>query len=161
MGIIKVKHDFCLPFGFRVAGVVVILFGILFPVSGKSMTVNLLVFFTMSLLGVIMTTARYGLEIDSKKKEFKEYVRLLWLKKGVREKYNGIEKIFINSIRVSERMTTRTGAKYDIKSMRYQAYLKFDDGKKIELDGNGDKDKLMKRLYAYNSILKTDIQDNT
>ena len=43
----------------------------------------------------------------------------------------------------------------------YKAFLKFDDGEKIELLVNADKDNLMRMLNRYNDTLQTAIWDNT
>ena len=157
---IKILHDYCLPRHFQLFGVIALIFGAIFFSQHMNAT-GLAVSAISVALGLLTLTARYGLEIDPSAMQYKEFVRLLWLRYGEWKRYDGVEKIFINRLKVSERMVTRTGAKYDIRSMVYQAYITFSDGSKIELDSDRNKDKLLLRLQGYNQQLQTTIQDNS
>jgi hypothetical protein len=47
-------------------------------------------------LGLVPVTGYSGTEIDPRSRTFREYTSYLFLRKGMSEKYHGIEKIFIN-----------------------------------------------------------------
>jgi hypothetical protein len=157
---IHVKHEHLLPRHFRLFGVIAIVFAFVYFSQHMDLT-GVGVALVTTAVGLICLFGRYGLLVDPQGKQYMEFVLLLWIKKGDWKPYQGIEKIFINSARVSERMVTRSGAKYDFKSKLYQAYLKFDDAVKIELDSDTSKEKLLSRLNIYNKELNTWIQDNT
>lgn len=160
MSSIKILHDYCLPRHFRLFGVIALVFGAIF-FSQHMNAAGLAVSVVSVALGLLILTARYGLEIDLSEMQYKEFVRLLWWQNGIWKPFDGVKKIFINRLKISERMVTRSGAKYDIKSMEYQAYITFSDGSKIELDSDRNKDKLLLRLQGYNARLQTDMQDNS
>lgn len=156
---LNIMHEYVLPKQFRFFGILALIFAIIF----FTQHINLFGFLVSSasvFLGALMLTARYGLSLDTSQKQYKEFVSLLWFQSGNWKDYTGIEKIFINKIVESERMVSRSGAKFDFKSQSCQAYIKFDDGQKIELDSDKSKERLLARLKEYNEQLQTIIQDN-
>ncbi|NJM24691.1 MAG: hypothetical protein HC859_03395 [Bacteroidia bacterium] len=84
------------------------------------------------LLPAIFLLSGYsGTIVDVKQKTYKEYTSYMFVKTGEVERYDGIEKIFINSARQSQRlnsMYTLEGSTFH--NTIYNAYLKFDNGKK-------------------------------
>ncbi len=159
MQLIRIKHNYVLPKQFRFFGVVSFLVGAIFFTQHID-AIGLLVLVIATLLGTLMLTSRYGLILDPSQKCYKEYTQLLWIENGTWTPYTNIEKVFINEIHESERMVTRSGAKFDFKARSFRAYLKFDGGEKIELDNDKSKERLLARVAKYNELLSTIIQDN-
>ncbi len=159
MPIIDISHDYCLPKQFRWLAVAILVFSLIFITQHLTLT-RAIISLVSTIAGLLMLTARYGLLLDVKERRYKEYARLLFYKKGQWLGYANIEKVFVNKLKVSETMVTRTGARFDTKSQVYQAYLKFDDGTKVELDSDSNKEHLLFRLGQYNERLQTIIQEN-
>jgi len=160
MSSIDISHDYCLPKQFRFFGVAVVVFAIVF-VAGHLSLPGKTISLVSVIAGLLMLTARYGLLLNAKERRYKEYVHLLSYKKGQWLSYAGIEKIFVNKLKISEIVVSRTGARFDAKSQIFQAYLKLDDGTKVELDSDSNRERLVARLNRYNRVLQTTIQDNT
>jgi hypothetical protein len=107
-------------------------------------------------------TGHSGTEIDGANKTFREYNSYLFVKIGDSKKYNGIDRIFINGSKVSQRMyTAHTTSSNTFTHLVYDAYLKFDNGEKIFLTGRKDKNKLIRVLEPVVKRLKVQVVDNT
>jgi hypothetical protein len=116
----------------------------------------------IAVLGLILVTGYSGTEINPESKTFREYTSYLFLRKGATEKYNGIEKIFINEANVSQKMySAHTLNSSTFRSVVYNVYLKFDDGKKIFLTNSKNKSRLLNNLHPVASALGIDLVDNT
>lgn len=111
---------------------------------------------------IFLLTGYSGTIVDVKQKTYKEYTSYMFIKSGEVERFNGIEKIFINSARQSQRlnsMYTLEGSTYH--NTVYNAYLKFDNGKKIFLTSRKDKDVLIAQMQRAADVLGTVLVDNT
>lgn len=113
-------------------------------------------------LAILLLTGHSGTEIDPKEKTFKEYYSYLFIRRGAKEKYNEIERIFINRSNVSEKMyTPRTLNSSTFRSAIYSAYLKLDDDRKIFLTSRKDKKSLIQFLNPVVTTLKIELVDHT
>ena len=138
------------------------LIGILFLIVAISVLAN---FWWLSLilavLSLLILTGHSGTEINVSDKTFREYNSYLSIRRGDRLKYDEIERIFINSAKVSQKMyTAHTLNSSTFHSVVYNAYLKL-DGRKIFLTGRKDKAQLIRILKPVASALRTEITDNT
>lgn len=116
----------------------------------------------LALIGLTILTAYSGTEINFISKTFREYNSYLFIRRGVTEKYHGIERVFINKAKVSQKMyTAHTGSSSTFQSIIFNAYLKFDDGRKIFLTSRKDKVRLIKLLNPVIAVLGVDLTDNT
>jgi len=112
--------------------------------------------------GILILTSYEGTEIDPSSKTYREYNSFLFIKKGKAKTYQGIEKIFINSARVSQTVYTAYSSKSSsFSSTEYNAYLKFNEGEKVFLLSGKDKTKLLKKLRDISRSLNTSVVDNT
>ena len=112
------------------------------------------------LIGALILTAYSGVEFDGD--SFKEYNSFLFMKNGKKKRLGGVEKIFVNSRRMSQKIyTVHTNASVTAKNIEYSAYLKFENGIKIHLADEKNKGKLMERLGPLRDFFGTHIQDNT
>lgn len=139
------------------------LLGIMFLIGALSLSTN---YWWLSIifagLGLTLLSGHSGTEIDPVRKTFREYNSYLFMRRGVTEKYNQVEKIFINESKVSQKIyTAHTLDSSTFRSVLYNAYLKFDDGKKIFLTSRKNKERLINLLNPIVGSLGVDLSDTT
>ncbi|MDZ4716449.1 MAG: hypothetical protein SH819_13380 [Cytophagales bacterium] len=137
--------------------------GVLFVLAAVAVMIS---YWWLSILlivaGVTLLTGYSGTEIDVVSKTFREYHSYLFIRSGATEKYNTIDRIFINYSKVTEKMyTAHTLNSSTFRSILYNAYLKFDDGKKIFLTSRKNKAKLIRILEPVAVVLETQLVDTT
>jgi hypothetical protein len=112
---------------------------------------------------VFMLTAYSGTEIDTVNKVYREYTSFFYFfKNGKKIKYSGIEKLYINRANVTQRMySARTTQSSTFSNTEYNAYVKFDNGEKIQLLTKRNKETLLQELQKVAKSLNVPIQDNT
>jgi hypothetical protein len=114
------------------------------------------------LAGLTILTGQSGIEINQRENTYNEYLSFIGIRKGQKLKYPGVEKIFINTSKVSQRFyTAHTNHSSTFSNVEYNGYLKLTDGKKIHLVGYRKKEQLMKRLRELSKFLNVKIEDNT
>jgi hypothetical protein len=114
------------------------------------------------LSGILILTAYEGTEINPGSRTYREYNSFLFLKKGKRKKYGSIEKIFVNSGKVTQKVyTAHTMTSATFSRVEYNAWLKFRDGEKLFLASARNKEKLLKRLNEIAGKLNTSVVDST
>ena len=112
--------------------------------------------------GIILLFGYSGTEIDPLAKTLREYNSYFFMRRGVSEPYNQIERIYVNRSRGSEKMyTAHTLSSSTFRFEIYKAYMKLDDGTKIFLTSRKEKGKLMKLLNASFASQGVEIIDNT
>lgn len=113
-------------------------------------------------VGVLVVTAYEGTEIDPEKRTYREYNALFFLKKGKAKHFDTIEKIYINSGKVSERVyTAHTTSSSVFMNVEYNAYLKLSKGEKVFLFSSRNKNKLMRRAKIIAARLNTEFHDHS
>jgi len=153
---IDYKSGKLFPIQFQFFGGVLLLIGL--GVATNYIVVGLI----LILIAASILTGQSGVDFDSELKAYRAYKSFLFIKSGENKKYQGVEKIFINSQAISQRMyTMHTNHGSDFKSLEYNAYLKFDNGIKIYLDTNKDKKALIDKLQELAGFLKTEVVDAT
>lgn len=111
---------------------------------------------------IFLFTGHSGTEIDNINKTYREYNSYLFVKIGDSKKYNGVERIFINSAKETQTMyTAHTTSGSTFTNIVYDAYLKFDNGEKIFLTGRKDKQKLIEVLNPVVKNLNIELVDHT
>lgn len=117
---------------------------------------------SLAVMGLVLLSWYSGTEIDSGAKTFREYNSCLFIRVGARERYNEVEKVFINTSKVSQTMyTAHTSHSSAFRYVLFNAYIKFDDGRKLFLTSRKDKVKLIKLLNPVVTALSVDLADNT
>ncbi|MEX2235689.1 MAG: hypothetical protein WD824_26260 [Cyclobacteriaceae bacterium] len=153
---VDIKCGSVFPFPFLVLGAVFFIAGAAVFVTHPVISIVLIV------AGVVILTAYEGTEINPASRTYREYNSFLFIKKGKAKKYNGIEKIFINKAKVSQRVyTAHTSNSAIFTDTEYNAYLKFNEGEKVFLFSGKNKTKLLKRLNDISRSLNTQVVDNT
>jgi len=154
--IIDVKKGGLFPLHFQLFGVILIVGGIALMKE----------FFFVSLIpigiGVCLISAFHGTRIDRSLKTIQEYNSLLFVKFGKHVSYQGIEKIFMNSNKLTQTFSTaHTMKSSTFKTQVYNAYLKLDDGTKIHLLTKKKKESLVARVQPVAVFLNTELSDAT
>lgn len=150
------KSEKLFPIHFRFVGGVLVVVGIVALLSSPIVTAILMA------VGGAMLTGQAGVEFNNQSKNYREYNSFFFLKKGPKMKYESVEKIFINSKKVSQRMyTAHTSHSSDFHHMEYNAYLKFSEQHKIHLKSMKDKEALINELNPLAQYLHTKVVDHT
>ena len=153
---VDVKSGTLFPMPFLVLGAICFIAGAVVFVNHPIIAIVLIVG------GILILTSYEGTEIDPSSRTYREYNSFLFIKKGKAKNYQGIEKIFINSAKVSQRVyTAHTSASATFSNIEYNAYLKFKEGEKVFLLSGKDKTKLLKKLRDISRSLNTSVVDNT
>jgi len=96
------------------------------PIVGKSIVWPVV----LGLLGVIIITTRYGVEINADEKSYKEYTWFLGFKKGKRIYYDNIQYVFLKPVKVSRTYNGRI-QNSTITNTEFNGFLKFSEHEKI------------------------------
>jgi hypothetical protein len=96
------------------------------------------------------------------KKVLSTSIRGLGLKLHTRRTFGYIEKVYINKVNTVKMLGgPRYSPEMALRNTNYKCFLKFDDGDKMFLDEDSDKERLITRLRSYNKLFKTSIFDQT
>lgn len=154
--IIDIKSGRLFPFQFLVLGFIIFISGI--AVVGPYTIIGII----LIIAGATILTAHEGTEIMPDSSSYREYNSFLFIKTGKGKKYQGIEKIFINPVRVSTKMyTAHTSKSSTFYNIEYNAYLKFSDGEKVFLFSDKNKTRIQNRLKLVAESLNVPLQDNS
>lgn len=154
--VINIRGARLFPFPFLVLGAGFILAGIGVVISYT------IVGLVLASVGILMVTAYEGTEIDLAGRTYREYNSFLFLKSGKAKSFDEVEKIFINSGKVSQRVyTAHTTSSSVFLNVEYNAYLKFRSGEKIFLFSERNKNRMLRRAKQIAASLNTELQDNT
>lgn len=151
---LNIKQESYFPFTFKLFGLILFAFGLLIWTQREWVFfAKLLSMIASFALGGAILTARHGLLIDPIERTLLEYIQVLFWKIGSSKPYEAIEKIFINEVTEAATFQTRTGSVHDVKNIVYKAFLKLDDGEKVQLDRDKKRDRLENRVQNYRDSL--------
>ncbi|HEY4653437.1 MAG TPA: hypothetical protein VIH22_02925 [Cyclobacteriaceae bacterium] len=112
------------------------------------------------LCGLLLVTGHSGTVFNRRERTYVEYNSYLFIRSGEVERYDRVEKIFVNAAQESQKMyTAHTLDSSTFHHTVYNAYLKFDNGKKIFLTSSRKKTALMNRLKRIAEFLETAVED--
>jgi len=151
--VVIIKKDIA-PVWVKVVGVLIVAATIYKIVSLTFFDVGLQVYFILNLIAAAIWTGKEIVVVDMNKQEIGEGFRVLGITYLDKEKFSGLEKIFINRVNTSQTFTHLAGSTA-IHDELYKAFLKTAEGEKICIGEDRDKDKLIARLNTYNTVLKT------
>lgn len=157
---VKIGRGRVVPLTFRVVGTVFImlLFFVLFENTSEIMAVGLGIPFSMTL--PLLWTSRYITEINPERKVVFEYIWMMGFKVGRPQPYVQLEKIFVNTVGMAQRMTSYGGSVHTSRFLEYKAYLKYDQNKLEIFDGR-DREKTLESMQKISKKLNIPFQDNT
>jgi len=145
-----IKQESYFPPNFKIFGGLLIFGSLLLLGSVDTITwLRSILSITIFLLGIAMIFTRYGLMVDVINKTYTIYTLLYGFKIGEPVAFVFIDKFYINQMTEQALATTRTGAKFDVRKKVFKAYMRLDNGEKIHLDTDKDKNQLEKRINAY------------
>jgi len=113
------------------------------------------------LLGAAIISADHGLEFNPDQKKYRQYHSVLLIPFGGWKAYDIIDKIFINSVTVSQIMYSRSNRASTFKHTEYQGFLKFVNGEKIVLRSEKNKKRLLPHIKKMAIELNVNLKDNT
>lgn len=152
---IDIKFSRLFPWHFIFLAVVVFIIGIALILEKTILSVCLMI------ASVFILTAYSGTEINIADKTYKEYNSFfLFIKSGKRMKYSGIEKLFINRSKVTQRMYSRTSHSSTFWNTEYNGYVKFDDGIKIQLLNKRRKKDVVAAIRKISAFIHVEVEDH-
>jgi hypothetical protein len=153
---IDIQTGILFPWHFQLIAVIVLAAGLVAIIEKPILSVILL---TGSLF---ILTGRSGVIINRSENVYQEYMSFFFIKNGKKIRYTGVEKIFINTSKVSHRMyTAHTSHSSIFSQVEFNAYLKLDNGVKVHLASSRKKEKLLRELTKISSFLNAPLEDNT
>jgi len=153
---IDIRSGPLFPWQFLFLGAIVLIIGIGLIVERTLLSVLLI------LASLFILSGYSGIEFNKTENVYREYVSFFLIKSGKWLKLGRMEKIFINSSVVSQRINSAHTARSSIfTSEEFNAYLKFEDGKKTHLVSKRKKKKLLKVLEKVSAFLLVPVVDNT
>lgn len=154
-GTVDIKCGWLFPFHFLFLGGGILLGGIgvmlTYPLIGAILIIA----------GAVILTAQEGTEINPASHIYREYNSFLFIKTGSEKRYQDLEKIYINPVKLRQTFYAPRGtASTSMSYVEYNAYLKFSDGARIFLVSGKNKKKLIRDLGDVARRLNIPLQDN-
>jgi hypothetical protein len=139
------------------------LVGILFVLTATAMlTTHWWLSVVLTLPGLWLLTGYSGTELDRGENAYREYNSYFLIKAGKWQRYNRVEKIFVNASNESEKMyTAHTMESMTFRRTVFNAFLKFDNGEKIFLLSRKNKGDLINKIRPVVDFLDTKLVDYT
>jgi hypothetical protein len=153
---IDIKQEPYLPLSFRIGGYIIIIFGLLRIVSTIAVNFNLMAVLlgaALILIGSILITTHYRLEINLTNKTYTQHTWLLSVKLGSPENFDFVDKIYVNQVKESTGYSSHGGKRYESKDILYKAFMKMDDGEKVHIDSDKNEEELNKRVNKIIALL--------
>lgn len=136
-----------------------IVLGVGLTVSGLySVLEKTLLSIGLFLIGLILATTQYRLEINFEKKYYREYVWTLGLKWGEKIKFHQIQYFYLTKSKKSQ-VFGQTYKNHYVTGAHFNGYLKFSDNEKILIADGSSKDRVLNRLKNINSKLGLEVKD--
>ena len=156
-GIVDIRYGYFFPWPFRLIAALCMIAAVALAYKN---------FFVAGIIVVgaaWVITAVEGTSINPENKTYQEYTSFLFFfRVGMHETYSAIEKIFVNSTMVSQRLyTAHTSHSSKFSRKAYHGFLKLSDGKKIKLLTKSSKEPLMRALGPAAHILHVVLEDQT
>jgi len=146
---INIKQEAYLPLSFRMGGYFLVILGLLRLVSTIVIDFSLmaaLLGLVLILVGAILITAHYRLEINVSDRTYHDYVWLLSAKTGSVTSFSYVHKIYINQLKQKTGYHSRSGRRFESSDVIYKAFMKLDNGEKVHMDTDVNEEELDKRV---------------
>ena len=151
---IDLKISSYFPSGVIFAGGVLLSAGFLVAAANANITVCIV----LLLIGVILTTTHYRLEINQQARQYKDYVWFLGFKNGQSERFESLDYIFIKQKKVSKNLNSRISSRTMITDA-FDGYLKVDGNETIHLLTLENKKAITQRLNRIAEKLQLKVVD--
>jgi hypothetical protein len=130
----------------------------LFGLGLAVLNLNVLVALALIIVGLVIITTHYRLQVDLDNKTYHDYLWIAGFKNGEKGVFHQIEYLFINKSKVKETMQLRV-ASSAIQREVFNGYLKFSEQDKVHLLTLDSKESLIKKIKGIASQLKVDVVD--
>ena len=153
---VDIKGARLFPFPFLVLGAGFLLAGL------GVFVIQPIVSLVLTVFGLSIITGFEGTEVYPDSRTYREYNSFLFFKTGRAKRFESIEKIFINSGKVSQRIyTTHTMSSSTFTNIEYNVYLKFTEGEKVFLFSGRSRKNILRRAADIARALNTSLDDYT
>ncbi|WPP49841.1 hypothetical protein [Catalinimonas niigatensis] len=146
---IHINLGYYFPFIMRMLGIV-------FCIAGLALLLpQVLLGIPLLLLGLLIITARYRLEINLTNQTYHDHLWIAGFRKGKKAKFGSIDGLFLNKNQYSQTVNSRASSmtKYGTE---YNAYIRFDVDD-VHLLSNDNKAKVVSTLKKVKAKLTSDI----
>ncbi len=150
-----IKNGFIFPSHFLFMGYLLVFAGIVVTVEFNFGGIIVLI------IGLLISTAANGTDIDLKNKKLREYNSVMGYKIGKFIPYSELTKLYINAVNTKQEIYTKVTTTSTIRYQVYNAYLRIDDHENILLASSKNKGKIIKRIEAFAKEAKLEVVDNT
>lgn len=97
------------------------------------------------MIGVVTSTTHYGVEINLKSKQYREYIWILGFRKGEEISFDSIQYLFIKDFRISETFNSRVNSSTIVRN-EFRGFVKFSEESKIHIVTKDDYEKMVIQL---------------
>ncbi len=134
------------PLTFRLVGMVIVIVAVVFSMQIFSEVLAILLAMVLSLIVPMLWFSFQIITIDPSAQEIHYGTWLMGYKTGKPKKYHSLDKIFINRVKTSQTMYSRSNTSHTAKGVEYHAYLKFNEEEKIFLASDKDEKRLEDKM---------------
>lgn len=153
---IDIKSGRLLPWQFQLLGVVLLVAAIVIFQQHPFVSIALLI------VSLLIFTGYSGIEFKTEEKTSRPYHSFLFLKKGKSIPYDGVEMIYFNANKVSQKVySAHTTHSNTFKNIEFDAYILFNNGSKEYLLTARNKSTLTRKLEKLASEMNVEIVDNS
>jgi len=146
MQIIRINQGRIVPWQFRTLVVIVVFGTIFYAMSQLSEIIAIAISMVISFLVPLVWSAYLILEINLTERTISKITWVMGERKRETENFKGIEKVYINTGKISQTMTSYGGKVHHRKTKHYIAFLKTEEGKKYFLISSENEETLLKKL---------------
>ncbi|GAA5027933.1 hypothetical protein GCM10011506_15650 [Marivirga lumbricoides] len=108
-----------------------------------------------------MLTGYSGCEFDLTSNSYREYNSFFRIRFGKWKDIQGVDKIYVNKIKSSQKMYSRANVSTTLKEYVYKCFIKFSDGEKLLLTQNKRKNNVLKEVQPIAKSYGLEVIDNT
>lgn len=152
---LDIKQESYFTYHFKIFGGILILGCFLILVTQELNVWKVLLSAIFFGSGLLMTTSYYGLKINVEQRTYTIYTWILGFKTGTPERFNYIEKFYLNEVSNDAVLTSRAGLQYDIRNKVFKIFMKLDNGEKIHVDTDKNRERLKSRMNEYIQFTKS------
>jgi len=146
-----------LPLQFHYLGYLLAVLGIVLFFTGPVWGGVLFLFAASAIFSIYLTT-QYKIEIDLKKKTYRDYLCFMGFKSGKKQSFDNIEKVYITKARVSQTLNQRSITQH-LEHTEYNGFLKFSEDNKIHLGSSVNDNKMRRQLQELAKSLNVVFED--
>ncbi len=134
------------PLSFRFVGMGIVIAVIVLAMQNLPEVFAIMAAIALSLFIPMLWFSFQIISIDPDLKEIHYGTWLMGYKTGRARKYQSLDEIFINKVRTSQTMHSRSNTSHTVRGIEFHAYLKFNEDEKVFLLSDKDEGRLVERM---------------